>query len=529
MNVLLIDPFWLSDFYEKVNSSKLSEDTLRELATKISIRNNQQKELYRVDGKTAIIPVFGPLTKKPDFFYSIFGGENTSYDDIIAGVEKADAEKNIEKTKLLFNTPGGEWIGLTETINALASAKKPIIAEIIGMAASAGYGLASQADRIISTNDSNEIGSLGVMTRAFDNKGMIKTIRSSNAKNKNPDAFTNEGEKEIQRMLDDVELKFLQKISDGRSAATGKIINLKKVISDYGQGSIFLADEALERGMIDEIIPESQRISNSGNLFNPELHDGSTDIKLTVIPFDNVSGFIDKTWDKTSAEKRVRQHTGSQDGPNNSGSTDKQYKNYFSWFDNKNSENFAAYKLPIADVEGGKKVINIRAVRNALARLPQTAGIPAAEKERVKSTLQRYLDKFNKQKKSEANAMNKDEIKDQFPEAYAEIVDEGRELERKQAIGHIKMAKSTGAIEYGLECIKEGKSLMDQEVLAEYMSVSLKNNDLKNRGKDNPDENLNLQKDQEKKDQEKKDEEQFLSQVMEKSKLSAKAINKKEV
>jgi hypothetical protein len=47
--------------------------------------------------------------------------------------------------------------------------------------------------------------------------------------------------------------------------------------------------------------------------------------------------------------------------------------------------------------------VNVSAVRNGLARLPQSQGIPADEKTKIENMFQKYLDRYNEEKESDMN------------------------------------------------------------------------------------------------------------------------------
>src|SRR5215207_10246268 len=64
----------------------------------------------------------------------------------------------------------------------------------------------------------------------------------------------------------------------------------------------------------------------------------------------------DREWDGAAAEKRVRKWAGAEDEPN------QKYRDAHVWYDADNKDNFTAYKLPIADVIGGR----LRAVPRAV-------------------------------------------------------------------------------------------------------------------------------------------------------------------
>jgi len=406
MTILLIDPAWHEGFLQRVEKApQLTAESIKEL---YSEGNDSPK--YQIDLKSpniAITKILGPLTKQKDFFFSMFSNNSTTYTGIIDSIQAAEGDDEIEEHELHINSPGGDWIGLTEAANAIAGAKKPVRAKITGMATSAAYVLASQTDEVVSTTDGNEVGGLGVVVRHTKWEGE-KTVRSSNAPKKNPDAFTAQGEKDLKKELDAIETKVFKMVSEGRTAATGKNITEKVVSKDFGQGALMLADEALQKGMIDSIIPPSPRISNSERIA------------------------------ASGKGRKLQQETGRGSG--------------------------------ISKLETGKK---------------------------MDKTL--------------------DELRAEYPQLCAQLLKEGRDIERDQVKGHITMAKQTGAVDFALECLDAGKSLSSQEVIAGYMCAGKKLVDLKNREDDNPDGDLNAGADDGANLSEQEKEKALLSKVLERS------------
>lgn len=96
----------------------------------------------------------------------------------------------------------------------------------------------------------------------------------------------------------------------------------------------------------------------------------------------------DTTWDAAEADKRVREAIGAEDEPNAT------YGRYHLWFDGDQSENFGAYKLPFVDIIDGRAHAVPNALRNAAARLGQTDGPTDAEKERIRSIIDSYLNEL---------------------------------------------------------------------------------------------------------------------------------------
>jgi len=217
--------------------------------------------LFVRDGSTARIVITGALTKSPDFFFSLFGSGNTIYGDIVAAVQAADADPEIEQHVLEIDPPGGEIGGLFEAAAAIAATSKPIVAEVTDMAASAAYALASQADSITVNNPMARVGSIGIVTSFFVSDSEI-TITSTDAPLKRPDVDTPEGVAQVKAELDAIHTEFAQLI------ATGRGVTLNQVNADFGRGGMLIASEALQSGLIDGI--DSGRIAAQDEPTNTE-------------------------------------------------------------------------------------------------------------------------------------------------------------------------------------------------------------------------------------------------------------------
>lgn len=100
----------------------------------------------------------------------------------------------------------------------------------------------------------------------------------------------------------------------------------------------------------------------------------------------------DREWDADAAERRVRSWAEAQDGPN------EKYRGAFLWYDADAKSNFTAYKLPIADVVGGRLRVVPRAVFAAAAVVDGSRGgvdLPGKDRERVRSHLAKYYAKLD--------------------------------------------------------------------------------------------------------------------------------------
>ena len=101
-----------------------------------------------------------------------------------------------------------------------------------------------------------------------------------------------------------------------------------------------------------------------------------------------------RTWDASAARKRIRDFTGSEDGPTG------KYRDAFLWYDSDDADSFGAYKMPIADVIDGKLTAVPRAVFAAAAAVQGARGgvdIPEGDKAKVKAHIDQYYKKMDRE------------------------------------------------------------------------------------------------------------------------------------
>lgn len=129
----------------------------------------------------AVITVTGTLINRGAWLGSDSG--ETSYEGIKFQVASAADDLRANSILLDIESPGGEAVGAFEAAESirLAASKKPVIAVVNGMAASAAYALASGATKIITT-PTGLSGSIGVVmlhadySRHLNAKGITPTL-----------------------------------------------------------------------------------------------------------------------------------------------------------------------------------------------------------------------------------------------------------------------------------------------------------------------------------------------------------------
>jgi ClpP class serine protease len=245
----LIDP----EFKEKLDLAEQSGMTFSvekqaqfEARFSNSDGNVNTDEILSIAGGEAVIDVKGPITDIPNIMAMFFGGGNTTYGQIAQAIDVAEQSDDVDKITLSIDSPGGTFAGYTKGVDAIRAAEKPITALIGGVTASAAYGLASQTDEIVASSKFSRLGSIGVMISIPVDEHSVK-LRSTKAPRKNPDPQTAQGKESITDELDSLHDLFVESIAEGRHTS------IDKVNENFGQGSTLLAEQALERGMIDKI------------------------------------------------------------------------------------------------------------------------------------------------------------------------------------------------------------------------------------------------------------------------------------
>lgn len=209
----------------------------------------------RTQGVVQIIPIHGMLERRSSLLAELFGG--SSVETIRSSLRAALADPEVAAIVLNVDSPGGSVAGITELAQEIRAARdvKPIVAVADTTAASAAYWLASQATRLIVT-PSGQVGSIGVfgvhmdISRALEAEGITATVISSGEKKTAESEYaplSDEAKAALQARSDAYYGQFTSDVAKGRG------ISAAQVKSDYGEGGVLLAQDALKAGMVDAV------------------------------------------------------------------------------------------------------------------------------------------------------------------------------------------------------------------------------------------------------------------------------------
>lgn len=257
--------------YVAVMSAILAERAFgnRPSAEEIEARidKRQERKIAESSGDIRVIPVQGVIGNRLRVMQDVSNPMSSA--EWLDKQIKAAIEDDRVKVILLDNdSPGGSVYGVPEVADTIRAARgtKPIVAHVNGMCASADYWIASAADEIVMTG-SSEIGSVGVytmhddLTKFMEEKGIDRTIISAGRYKVEGNPFeplSEEAREELQRNVDRYYSMFIGAVAEGRGVSVGD------VEERFGQGRMFGAAEAIERGMADRIGTLDETLSRFG-------------------------------------------------------------------------------------------------------------------------------------------------------------------------------------------------------------------------------------------------------------------------
>ena len=159
---------------------------------------------------------------------------------------------------LEIDSRGGLWFGSLELSDEIFNArgKKPIHAVVRGHAEGVSYLIASAADKVVATPGS-WIGGIGAaaLHREFSEAAktdgirftLIKSGRFKGAGNPT-EPLSHDARQMLQEGVDATAGEFI------RAVARNRALSPQRVAADFGEGGVFLANEARRRGMVDDVM-----------------------------------------------------------------------------------------------------------------------------------------------------------------------------------------------------------------------------------------------------------------------------------
>ncbi len=203
----------------------------------------------------AIITIEGSLVNRGAWIGTDSG--LVSYEGISAQLRDVRDDDEVKAVALDLDSPGGEATGMY-AVAALVrevAAKKPVVAIVNDMAASAAYGIASAATEIV-VSPTSMVGSIGVVLTHIDrsgemsNKGLKATFIYAGAHKVDghpfgplSEAVKADLQAEVVKFYD----TFVGLVAQGRGA------KLTEDMARATEARVFLGQEAVDRGLADRV------------------------------------------------------------------------------------------------------------------------------------------------------------------------------------------------------------------------------------------------------------------------------------
>jgi signal peptide peptidase SppA len=214
--------------------------------------DDEDGNLLSVSAGVGRITVAGTILRKATALERMCGAVGT--EQIEDALQRAEADNTVSTILLDVDSPGGTVGGVPELGELVAECRKKVVAFTDGQMCSAAYWLCAGADRIVAS-PSAEVGSIGVYLPWIDQTVRyalagykVDIIRNEGADLKGMGypgtALTPEQREHLQAGVNEIARMFHAAVQSGRG---------NSIADDTMRGQAFLAEEAHDRGLIDDV------------------------------------------------------------------------------------------------------------------------------------------------------------------------------------------------------------------------------------------------------------------------------------
>jgi signal peptide peptidase SppA len=237
-------------------------------------------------GAVAVIPLMGVIDQKIGSMTEISGG--TSVDGFMKSFRQCLTDPGVSGIVFDVDSPGGNVAGVPEAAAEIFAARgtKPMVAVANTMMASAAFYIGCAADEIVCM-PSGDVGSIGVLAVHEDYSAQNELVGYK------PTYITYgkyKAEMNPDQPIDPAAQAYLQGQIDAagsdfeRFVAKARGVPVDTVRSDFGQGRMLLAKDALAVKMIDRIDTLDATIARVGRLAKASQSTAAVSMETGVLP-----------------------------------------------------------------------------------------------------------------------------------------------------------------------------------------------------------------------------------------------------
>lgn len=249
--------------------------------------------------KIAVLYAEGEI-REEDPSSSMYANESVISEEMVKKLRKLQDDEDVKAVVFRVNSPGGSAYISEQIWKAVVDlkAKKPIVVSMGNYAASGGYYISCAANKIIAerTTLTGSIGVFGVIqnfTGTLEKVGITTDMVKTNTYADMGDLTRPMREDEktlIQRSVERTYDLFLTRCADGRGMT-------KSEIDSIGQGRVWTGEQALERGLVDQLGGMEVAIQEAAALAD------LSDYSVTIA--DGPKDFFTKLLEKQMEEMKV--------------------------------------------------------------------------------------------------------------------------------------------------------------------------------------------------------------------------------
>ena len=208
--------------------------------------------------KILLIQIDGVLTEAA-VSESIFSPGESRVARLQEELDRARKDPGVRALLLRINSPGGTVTASDIAYQEIERFKRergvPVIAQLMGVAASGGYYVAMAADHVVA-QPTSVTGSIGVIFASVNVAGLMEkvgvedqTLVTGSFKDAGSmlRRMTPEERAQLQSVLDDMYARFVEVVEQGRPELG------EDAIARLSDGRIYSAQQALEHGLVDAI------------------------------------------------------------------------------------------------------------------------------------------------------------------------------------------------------------------------------------------------------------------------------------
>jgi protease-4 len=209
--------------------------------------------------KILLVPIEGVLNEVPDTSSILGFTEESVLARLREELDRARDDKRIRALLLRINSPGGTVTASDMLYDEIRRFKEerniPVVAQLMGIAASGGYYVAQAADEIVA-HPTTVTGSIGVIWTNVNFAGLMEkigiedqTLTSAPFKDAGSvlRRMTPDERAQLLSVLNDMFVRFKQVVRQGRTQLS------PEQIEALADGRIYSAAQALENGLVDRV------------------------------------------------------------------------------------------------------------------------------------------------------------------------------------------------------------------------------------------------------------------------------------